>query len=74
MHRIHHSVEVRETNSNYGFNLSIWDRIFGTYKEQALKAQPEIDIGINAFRSPDELTFYNLLIMPKKYREQTYVT
>ena len=74
MHRIHHSVEVSETNSNYGFNLSIWDRIFGTYKKDALKAQPEIIIGIDTFRSPDELTFYNLLIMPKKYRELTYVT
>ena len=31
MHRIHHSVEVAETNSNYGFNLSIWDRLLGTY-------------------------------------------
>ena len=40
MHRIHHSVEVDETNSNYGFNLSIWDRFFGTYKKEALKEQP----------------------------------
>ena len=74
MHRIHHSVEVSETNSNYGFNLSIWDRIFGTYKEEALKSQPEIVIGIDTFRSPNELTFYNLLIMPKKYGKLTYVT
>ena len=75
MHRIHHSVEVSETNSNYGFNLSIWDRIFSTYKEEALKAQPEIVIGIDTFRSPNELTFYNLLIMPKKYGKlTTYVT
>ncbi|MDX8408310.1 MAG: sterol desaturase family protein, partial [Mariprofundaceae bacterium] len=32
MHRVHHSVIVRETNSNYGFNLSLWDRLFGTYR------------------------------------------
>ena len=63
-----------ETNSNYGFNLSIWDRILGTYKEEALKLQPEIVIGIDTFRSPNELTFYNLLIMPKKYGKLTYVT
>ena len=74
MHRIHHSVEVSETNSNYGFNLSIWDRILGTYKEEALKAQPEIVIGIDTLRSPNELTFYNLLMMPKKYGKLTYVT
>ena len=74
MHRIHHSIEVSETNSNYGFNLSIWDRVLGTYKEEAIKAQPEIVIGIDAFRHPNELTFYNLLIMPKKYRKLTYVT
>ena len=74
MHRIHHSVEVSETNSNYGFNLSTWDRVLGTYKEKALKVQPEIVIGIDAFRSPNELTFYKLLMMPKKYGKLTYVT
>jgi sterol desaturase/sphingolipid hydroxylase (fatty acid hydroxylase superfamily) len=74
MHRIHHSVEVSETNSNYGFNLSIWDRICDTYKEEALKAQPEIIIGIDVFRRPNELTFYNLLMMPKTYGKLTYVT
>jgi sterol desaturase/sphingolipid hydroxylase (fatty acid hydroxylase superfamily) len=74
MHRIHHSVEVSETNSNYGFNLSIWDRFFSTYKKEALKAQPKIVIGIDAFRSPNELTFYNLLMMPKNYGKLTYVT
>lgn len=36
MHRVHHSVHPRETNSNYSFNLSCWDRLFGTYN-----AQPE---------------------------------
>jgi sterol desaturase/sphingolipid hydroxylase (fatty acid hydroxylase superfamily) len=32
MHRVHHSVERRETNSNFGFNLPWWDRLFGTYR------------------------------------------
>ncbi|MGH6628756.1 MAG: sterol desaturase family protein, partial [Burkholderiales bacterium] len=36
MHRVHHSKDPRETNSNYGFNLSIWDRLFGTYRAQPL--------------------------------------
>ena len=34
MHRVHHSVEDDETNSNFGFNLSCWDRLFGTYRRQ----------------------------------------
>jgi sterol desaturase/sphingolipid hydroxylase (fatty acid hydroxylase superfamily) len=64
MHRIHHSVVRRETNSNYGFNLSIWDRWLGTYIASAAKPQPEIVIGVDAFRSPRELTFLRLLWMP----------
>ena len=35
MHRVHHSVVERETNSNYGFNLSVWDRLFRTYRAEA---------------------------------------
>ena len=73
MHRIHHSIEVSETNSNFGFNLSIWDRLLGTYKTDALKAQPDIIIGIDTFRRPEELTFYSLLMMPKNYKKLTYV-
>ncbi len=72
MHRIHHSVEVRETNSNYGFNLSIWDRMLGTYTREALKAQPEIVIGLETFRRPEEVTFKNLLIMPLQNTSQEY--
>ena len=34
MHRVHHSVEDDETNTNFGFNLPWWDRLFGTYREQ----------------------------------------
>ena len=64
MHRIHHSVEVNETNSNYGFNLSLWDRLLGTYIHNAKKTQPEIVIGVNAFRKPEEVSFLNLLLIP----------
>ena len=74
MHRIHHSVEVNETNSNYGFNLSVWDRLLGTYKAEAIKTQSEIVIGIDTFRRPEELTFYSLLMMPRNYKKLTYVT
>ena len=34
MHRVHHSIESDETNSNFGFNLPWWDRLFGTYRSQ----------------------------------------
>lgn len=64
MHRIHHSVEMRETNSNYGFNLSIWDRMLGTYIHSATRSQPEIVIGVGAYRKPEEVALLNLLLMP----------
>jgi sterol desaturase/sphingolipid hydroxylase (fatty acid hydroxylase superfamily) len=46
MHRIHHSVEVVETNSNYGFNLPWWDRLFGTYRDAARLPQERMAIGV----------------------------
>lgn len=64
MHRIHHSIETNETNSNYGFNLSVWDRLLGTYIHNAKKPQPEIIIGVNSFRKPEEVSFLNLLLIP----------
>jgi len=64
MHRIHHSVEVDETNSNYGFNLSLWDRFLGTYNADARKSQPEIVIGIPQYRAPEQVSLLKLVIMP----------
>lgn len=64
MHRIHHSVEENETNSNYGFNLSIWDRTLGTYIHDAKRPQPEIVIGVDSYRKPEEVSFLNLLLIP----------
>ncbi|MCP4184667.1 MAG: sterol desaturase family protein [Hyphomicrobiales bacterium] len=46
MHRVHHSVISREYNSNYGFNLSIWDKIFSTYVDQPEKGHREMTIGL----------------------------
>lgn len=51
MHRIHHSVIGREHNSNYGFNLSIWDRLFGTYTSEPAKGHLGMTIGLNAYQS-----------------------
>ncbi len=46
MHRVHHSVHRQETDSNYGFFLSIWDRIFGTYTAQPRDGHDEMEIGL----------------------------
>ncbi len=67
MHRIHHSVEAAETNSNYGFNLSIWDRTLGTYLRDAKKPQPEIVIGLKAFPKNEDVSLVKLLMMPGRY-------
>ncbi len=67
MHRIHHSVEVDETNSNYGFNLSVWDRMLGTYLHDGKKPQPEIVIGLSAFPENKDVSFSKLLLMPTRY-------
>ena len=50
MHRVHHSSIRRETDSNYGFNLSIWDRLFATYVPQPAKGHEDMDIGLEAWR------------------------
>lgn len=52
MHRVHHSVIRRETDSNYGFYLSIWDRIFGTYVDQPEKGHDGMEIGLGAPLTP----------------------
>ncbi|HKJ32664.1 MAG TPA: sterol desaturase family protein, partial [Balneolales bacterium] len=64
MHRVHHSVIIRETNSNYGFNLSIWDRLFGTYLAQPSKGHKDMIIGLPQFRDHRRLTLPWLLILP----------
>lgn len=50
MHRVHHSDIVEETNSNFGFNLSLWDRIFGTYKAQPKRGHEAMTIGLTSIR------------------------
>lgn len=64
MHRVHHSVIIRETNSNYGFNLPWWDRLLGTYKDQPDKGHTDMVIGLSQFRDPKKLSLPRLLILP----------
>jgi len=64
MHRVHHSIVARETNSNFGFNLPWWDRLFGTYKAQPAAGHEEMTIGIEQFRDPRELRLDRMLAQP----------
>ena len=64
MHRVHHSVDPRETNSNYGFNLPWWDRLLGTYVAQPAKGHTGMDIGIEQFRTQRDLWVERMLIQP----------
>ena len=51
MHRVHHSVFRPEHDSNYGFNLSIWDRIFRTYTAQPKDGHLGMRIGLDSFQT-----------------------
>jgi sterol desaturase/sphingolipid hydroxylase (fatty acid hydroxylase superfamily) len=64
MHRVHHSVIVRETNSNFGFNLSWWDHLFGTYRAQPAEGHRGMTIGLSQYRDPKLLTLPRLLVLP----------
>jgi len=65
MHRVHHSVEADETNSNFGFNLPWWDRLFGTYRAQPRKGHTEMKIGIHDYNKPNQVVWlHKILILP----------
>ena len=64
MHRVHHSIEPRETNTNFGFSVPWWDRLFGTYLAQPAKGHLEMKIGIEQFRSRRELWLDRMLVQP----------
>ncbi len=64
MHRVHHSVVVHETNSNFGFNLPWWDRLFGTYRAQPAAGHAAMTIGIEQFRDAGDLRLDRMLVQP----------
>lgn len=67
MHRVHHSVEDDEANSNFGFNLSWWDRLFGTYRDQPRGGHQDMVIGIHKYRDPQQVNrLPGMLLMPFK--------
>jgi sterol desaturase/sphingolipid hydroxylase (fatty acid hydroxylase superfamily) len=64
MHRVHHSILVDETNSNFGFNLAWWDRLLGTYRGQPGAGHDAMTIGIEQFRDARELWLDRMLLQP----------
>jgi len=67
MHRVHHSVEDDETNSNFGFNLPWWDRLFGTYRAQPRAGHEGMTIGVLGHTDPREVARLDgMLLLPFK--------
>jgi sterol desaturase/sphingolipid hydroxylase (fatty acid hydroxylase superfamily) len=65
MHRVHHSVEDDETNSNFGFNLPWWDRLFGTYRDQPRRGHVGMTVGIHGFHDPRQVAWLpGMLVLP----------
>ncbi len=64
MHRVHHSDIPAETNSNFGFNLPWWDRLFGTYRAQPALGHENMTIGLDTFREAGELHLHRMLLQP----------
>ncbi len=74
MHRVHHSVEDDEANSNFGFNLSCWDRLFGTYRDQPRGGHIDMQIGIHKFTDIKQTNWISgMLIMPFTGKLSGYV-
>ncbi len=73
MHRVHHSIDRRETDSNFGFNVPWWDRLFGTYRAQPALGHAGMTLGIDRFRAPRELWLDRMLLQPLR-RDPSAVT
>ena len=72
MHRVHHSIVARETNSNFGFNLPWWDRLFGTYRDQPAAGHEAMTIGIAQFRHQREQRIDHMLTQPFREGDERY--
>lgn len=70
IHRVHHSVLIWETDSNFGFNLSWWDRVFGTYIDQPAAGHEAMKIGLANYRNPKWLKLGWMLVVPASRYER----
>jgi sterol desaturase/sphingolipid hydroxylase (fatty acid hydroxylase superfamily) len=74
MHRVHHSIAENEANSNFGFNLSWWDFLFGTYQNQPKAGHQGMTIGIHKYRDPNQVNrLPGMLLMPFTKKITGYV-
>ena len=74
MHRVHHSIEDDEANSNFGFSLPWWDRLFGTYRDQPRAGHQAMTIGINKYRDPKQVSWLpGMLMLPFVGKMSDYV-
>jgi len=64
MHRVHHSVIRQETDSNFGFNLPWWDRLFGTYRSQPVHGHLGMTIGLEDYRTEQDQQLGRMLVQP----------
>jgi sterol desaturase/sphingolipid hydroxylase (fatty acid hydroxylase superfamily) len=64
LHQVHHSIKRAETDSNFGFNLTWWDRLFGTYRDRPAAGEEGMTIGLPVFRDLAELQIVRLLTQP----------
>jgi sterol desaturase/sphingolipid hydroxylase (fatty acid hydroxylase superfamily) len=72
MHRVHHSIDPRETNSNFGFNLPWWDRLLGTYRDQPAAGHEAMTLGIETIRDPSEQRLDRMLTQPFRIGADRY--
>ncbi len=64
MHVTHHSAYIQDFDTNFAFVFSFWDRCFGTYKNQSIKQNGEVVLGIDQFRDKRDMSVLSLLTMP----------
>lgn len=64
MHRVHHSINAPEFNRNFGFNLAIWDRLFGTYKSQPDNGHTEMIIGLPEYQTIKKQSALWMILLP----------
>jgi sterol desaturase/sphingolipid hydroxylase (fatty acid hydroxylase superfamily) len=73
MHRVHHSVEDDEANSNFGFALPWWDRLFGTYRDQPRAGHEGMAIGIHKYHAPRDVSWITgMLVLPFRGKISEY--
>lgn len=70
VHRIHHSINPIETHSNYGFCLSIWDKLFNTYRSKPLVREADMSLGLpNISQELKSQSLVALLAFPFRYKQ-----